>query len=159
LSVTQLCTYFVGYEEWRGLVEAGRKAGGGSFNERSFLDRALRYGGGALPSLRALILAGGLGGRAPAPPFVPTPPFPGKIGSERARKAPWSANGRLASEVLGGVTTFLTMSYIVVVNPSILATPGTGLRFSAVLTATVLCAASMTMLMGLVARLPFGVAP
>ena len=51
------------------------------------------------------------------------------------------------------------MSYIVVVNPSILATPGTGMAFSGVLTATVLVAFSMTLLMGLYARLPFAVAP
>jgi adenine/guanine/hypoxanthine permease len=51
------------------------------------------------------------------------------------------------------------MSYIVVVNPSILATPGTGMAFSGVLTATVLIAFSTTLLMGLYARLPFAVAP
>ena len=51
------------------------------------------------------------------------------------------------------------MSYIVVVNPSILASPGTGMSFSGVLTATVLVAFSMTLLMGLYARLPFAVAP
>jgi AGZA family xanthine/uracil permease-like MFS transporter len=62
-------------------------------------------------------------------------------------------------EVVGGLTTFLTMSYIIVVNPSILAAPGTGLPFAAVLSATVLLSASMTILMGLCARLPFAVAP
>ena len=51
------------------------------------------------------------------------------------------------------------MSYIVVVNPSILAAPGTGMAFSGVLTATVLVACSMTLLMGLYAKLPFAVAP
>jgi adenine/guanine/hypoxanthine permease len=51
------------------------------------------------------------------------------------------------------------MSYIVVVNPSILATPGTGMAFSGVPTATVLVAFSMTLLMGLYAKLPFAVAP
>jgi AGZA family xanthine/uracil permease-like MFS transporter len=51
------------------------------------------------------------------------------------------------------------MSYIVVVNPSILAAPGTGMAFSGVLTATVLLACSMTLLMGLYAKLPFAVAP
>jgi adenine/guanine/hypoxanthine permease len=51
------------------------------------------------------------------------------------------------------------MSYIVVVNPSILATPGTGMAFSGALTATVLIAFSMTLLMGLYAKLPFAVAP
>jgi AGZA family xanthine/uracil permease-like MFS transporter len=51
------------------------------------------------------------------------------------------------------------MAYIVVVNPGILATPGTGMPFSGVLTATVVLACSMTLLMGLYARLPFAVAP
>jgi AGZA family xanthine/uracil permease-like MFS transporter len=51
------------------------------------------------------------------------------------------------------------MAYIVIVNPSILSTPGTGLPFSGVLTATVIVAGSMTLLMGLYARLPFAVAP
>jgi adenine/guanine/hypoxanthine permease len=51
------------------------------------------------------------------------------------------------------------MAYIVIVNPAILASPGTGMSFSGVLTATVLIASSMTLLMGLYARLPFAVAP
>jgi AGZA family xanthine/uracil permease-like MFS transporter len=51
------------------------------------------------------------------------------------------------------------MSYIVIVNPSILSTPGTGMSFSGVLTATVLVCFSMTLLMGLYAKLPFAVAP
>ena len=63
------------------------------------------------------------------------------------------------ADAIGGVTTFFTMAYIVVVNPSILATPGTGMPFSGALTATVLIASSMTLLMGLYARLPFAVAP
>ena len=51
------------------------------------------------------------------------------------------------------------MAYIVVVNPAILSTPGTGMPFSGALTATVLVCFTMTLLMGLYARLPFGVAP
>jgi len=51
------------------------------------------------------------------------------------------------------------MSYIVVVNPSILASPGTGMPFGGVLAATVLLCFSMTLLMGLYAKLPFAVAP
>ena len=51
------------------------------------------------------------------------------------------------------------MAYIVVVNPAILSTPGTGMPFTGALTATVLIAGSMTLLMGLYARLPFAVAP
>jgi AGZA family xanthine/uracil permease-like MFS transporter len=65
----------------------------------------------------------------------------------------------MAREVIAGITTFFTMAYIVIVNPTILSTPGTGLPFSGVLTATVLVCAVMTILMGLYARLPFGVAP
>ena len=65
----------------------------------------------------------------------------------------------LHGDVIGGVTTFFTMSYIVVVNPSILSTPGTGMPFTGAMTATVLIAFSMTLLMGLYARLPFAVAP
>src|SRR5919197_1504604 len=63
------------------------------------------------------------------------------------------------ADVVGGVTTFFTMAYIVIVNPSILAAPGTGMSFSGVLTATVLVVCSMTLLMGVYARLPFAVAP
>ncbi|MGE3403701.1 MAG: NCS2 family permease [Vicinamibacterales bacterium] len=62
-------------------------------------------------------------------------------------------------DVAGGVTTFFTMAYIVIVNPSILSTAGTGMPFDGVLTATVLVAFSMTLLMGLYAKLPFAVAP
>ena len=63
------------------------------------------------------------------------------------------------TEALAGGTTFFTMAYIVVVNPSILSTPGTEMPFGAVLTATVLLCFSMTLLMGAYARLPFAVAP
>src|ERR687894_1728500 len=65
----------------------------------------------------------------------------------------------LRTEAVAGVTTFFTMAYIVVVNPAILATEGTGMSFSGVLTATVLICFTMTLLMGLYARLPFAVAP
>lgn len=65
----------------------------------------------------------------------------------------------LRTEAIAGITTFFTMSYIVVVNPGILSTPGTGMAFSGVLTATVLICFSMTLLMGLYGKLPFAVAP
>lgn len=65
----------------------------------------------------------------------------------------------LRTEAIAGVTTFFTMAYIVVVNPSILSTPGTGMAFSGVLTATVLVCFTMTLFMGLYAKLPFAVAP
>src|SRR5476649_3019923 len=70
-----------------------------------------------------------------------------------------SRDRALYADVVGGVTTFFTMAYIVVVNPAILSTPGTGMPFTGALTATVLIASSMTLLMGLYARLPFAVAP
>ncbi|HKS09248.1 MAG TPA: NCS2 family permease [Pyrinomonadaceae bacterium] len=69
------------------------------------------------------------------------------------------AKPRLRTEVIAGITTFFTMSYIVVVNPSILSTPGTGMAFSGTLTATVLICFTMTLLMGVYAKLPFAVAP
>ena len=65
----------------------------------------------------------------------------------------------LYGDIVGGITTFFTMAYIIVVNPGILASPGTGMSFSGVLTATVLVAFTMTLLMGVYARLPFAVAP
>ncbi len=69
------------------------------------------------------------------------------------------AKPNLRTEAIAGITTFFTMSYIVVVNPAILSTPGTGMAFSGVLTATVLICFTMTLLMGLYAKLPFAVAP
>lgn len=65
----------------------------------------------------------------------------------------------LKTEVLAGLTTFFTMAYIVVVNPAILASEGTGMPFGGAMTATVLVCFSMTLLMGLYADLPFAVAP
>jgi AGZA family xanthine/uracil permease-like MFS transporter len=59
-------------------------------------------------------------------------------------------------EVLGGVVTFLTMSYIVFVNPAILSSAG--LDFNAVAVGTALAAALFTALMGLVTNLPFALA-
>lgn len=65
------------------------------------------------------------------------------------------------TEALAGVTTFMTMAYIIFVNPSILGTPGPaddGLAFPAVLTATALVAAGATIAMGLATNYPFAVA-
>src|SRR6476659_7794368 len=64
----------------------------------------------------------------------------------------------IRTEAIAGVTTFFTMAYIIVVNPSILSTAGTGMAFSGVLTATVLVCFTMTLFMGLYAKLPFSVA-
>lgn len=60
-------------------------------------------------------------------------------------------------EVLAGVTTFLTMAYITVVNPAILS--DTGMDFGAVFVATCLAAAFGSLIMGLYANYPFGLAP
>jgi len=66
----------------------------------------------------------------------------------------------LRTEAIAGITTFFTMIYIIVVNPQVLSADGkTGMAFSGVLTATVLVCFSMTLLMGLYAKLPFAVAP
>lgn len=61
------------------------------------------------------------------------------------------------SEVIGGVTTFVTLSYIIFVQPAVLAT--TGMDPGAVLTATCLSSAFATLLMGLWANYPIAVAP
>src|SRR3954454_2133380 len=61
------------------------------------------------------------------------------------------------TEILAGVTTFLTMAYIVLVNPAILADAGVPLP--AVTAATCLSAAFGSILMGVVARYPIALAP
>jgi AGZA family xanthine/uracil permease-like MFS transporter len=60
------------------------------------------------------------------------------------------------TEVLGGVVTFLTMCYIVFVNPAILS--AAGMPFGAVTVATALAAALATAAMGLITNLPFALA-
>jgi AGZA family xanthine/uracil permease-like MFS transporter len=63
----------------------------------------------------------------------------------------------LRTEVIGGVTTFVTLSYIIFVNPAVLST--TGMDAGAVMAATCLSAAFATALMGLWANYPIAVAP
>ena len=63
----------------------------------------------------------------------------------------------LRREFLGGVTTFLTMAYIVVVNPQILAQAG--MPVEGVLFATCIAAAAATLVMGLYANYPIALAP
>ena len=60
-------------------------------------------------------------------------------------------------EVLAGATTFLTMAYIVFVNPDILSM--TGMDFGAVFTATCLAAVIGTLVMGFAANYPIALAP
>ena len=66
-------------------------------------------------------------------------------------------------ELLAGVTTFLTMAYIIVVQPAVLSGAmfgmKTGMDFGAVMTATCLSAALATALMALLARYPIAQAP
>ncbi|MFH1145275.1 MAG: NCS2 family permease [Candidatus Eisenbacteria bacterium] len=64
---------------------------------------------------------------------------------------------RPGTEILGGFTTFLTMAYIIVVNPAILTAAGIPVGPSTI--ATILTAGFGTILMGLVANRPIGVAP
>ncbi|MGL6046571.1 MAG: NCS2 family permease [Vogesella sp.] len=61
------------------------------------------------------------------------------------------------TEVIAGFTTFLTMAYIVIVNPAILSI--TGMDFNAVFVATCLAAALGTAIMALVANYPIALAP
>ncbi len=63
----------------------------------------------------------------------------------------------LCTELMAGATTFLTMSYILAVNPAILST--TGMDKGALFTATALAAAISTLLLAFMAKLPFAQAP
>ena len=61
------------------------------------------------------------------------------------------------TELMAGLTTFLTMAYILFVNPSILS--AAGMDKNAVFVATIIAAAIGTLIMGLVANVPFAQAP
>lgn len=61
------------------------------------------------------------------------------------------------TEIVAGITTFMTMAYILAVNPDILS--ATGMDKNALFTATALSAFVATMVMVLVAKLPFALAP
>lgn len=61
------------------------------------------------------------------------------------------------TEVVAGFTTFMTMAYIIIVNPLIL--QDAGMPFGAVMVATVTSAAFATLLMALLANYPFALAP
>ena len=68
----------------------------------------------------------------------------------------------LGTEIRGGLVTFVTMAYIVILNPIILSgatdVEGNSLAFGAIGAATALSAAVMTILFGLISRLPFAFA-
>ncbi len=61
------------------------------------------------------------------------------------------------TEILAGLTTFVTMAYIIFVNPAILSE--TGMPLAAVTVATCLCAAFGSILMGAIANYPLALAP
>jgi AGZA family xanthine/uracil permease-like MFS transporter len=61
------------------------------------------------------------------------------------------------TEVMAGITTFLTMAYILAVNPGILS--DAGMDFSKVFAATAIASAIATLVMALLANLPFALAP
>jgi len=85
-------------------------------------------------------------------------PAPGRSGGFLERRFRLAERGTtLRTEVLGGAATFLTMSYILFVNPAILS--AAGLPFGAVAVATAIAAAVATLAMGLLTNLPFALAP
>ncbi|SCY72608.1 NCS2 family permease [Alkaliphilus peptidifermentans] len=66
-------------------------------------------------------------------------------------------NTNVKTEIIAGITTFITMAYILFVNPDILS--AAGMDFNAVFMATCISAAIGTLIMGLYANLPFAQAP
>ena len=63
----------------------------------------------------------------------------------------------ISKEIIGGITTFLAMAYILAVNPSILS--GSGMEWGPVFTATAIAAGIATLVMAFVANLPVALAP
>ncbi|MDY4767916.1 MAG: NCS2 family permease [Treponema sp.] len=63
----------------------------------------------------------------------------------------------IQKEIVGGITTFLAMAYILAVNPGILS--GSGMEFNAVFTATAISACIGTLVMAFMANLPVALAP
>ena len=61
------------------------------------------------------------------------------------------------TEIIAGITTFLSMMYIIVVNPAVIS--ATGMPFSGILTATILVSAFSSIMMGIYANNPIAVAP
>lgn len=66
-------------------------------------------------------------------------------------------NTSYRQEIVAGITTFLTMAYIIVVNPAIL--EAAGIPKGPSMTATILSAAFGTLVMGVYAKRPFAIAP
>jgi AGZA family xanthine/uracil permease-like MFS transporter len=105
-----------------------------------------------------------------ADPAEATAPAPGRLQRRLADASRlldrWFEIGARGSthrtELIGGLTTFLTLVYIVFVNPAVLsATPdlnGVRLPFAQVLAVTALCGGILTLAMGVFARYPFALA-
>ena len=66
-------------------------------------------------------------------------------------------NTSFRTEMVGGVTTFMTMSYIIFLQPAVLSLAG--MDSGAVMVATCISSAVATLLMGLLANYPFALAP
>lgn len=66
-------------------------------------------------------------------------------------------NTSLKQEFIGGFTTFITMSYIIIVNPKILETAG--IPFGPSMVATILTSFLGTIMLGMYAKRPFAIAP
>ena len=66
-------------------------------------------------------------------------------------------NTTIRTELVAGITTFMTMSYIIFVNPSILSE--TGMDFGAVMVATIVASSTAMILMGLWVNYPIALAP
>lgn len=66
-------------------------------------------------------------------------------------------NTTVRTEILAGITTFMTMAYILAVNPGILS--ATGMDKNALFTATAIASVIATLVMALFAKLPFALAP
>ncbi|MEG1537403.1 MAG: NCS2 family permease, partial [Clostridiales bacterium] len=64
---------------------------------------------------------------------------------------------KISTEIIAGITTFFTMAYIIAVNPGILSQ--TGMEWGAVFLATIISAIIGTLIMGLVANVPYAQAP
>lgn len=71
-----------------------------------------------------------------------------------------ASSNSLKTEIMAGITTFLTMAYILAVNPSIFSNLAShGMDTSAVFTSTALAAVVGTLVMAIYAKKPFGLAP
>ena len=63
----------------------------------------------------------------------------------------------VSTEIVAGITTFFTMAYIIVINPSLLSQ--SGMEWGAVFLATIIAAIIGTLVMGLFANVPYAQAP